>query len=173
MKREELTALGLDREMVDRIMAIHGADIERHKKEAAGLGERLARAEKGTEGLRRARREADEWKRRYTALEEESQAQRYRRACSDAAGALRFTSAGARESFLRRLGEAKLPLDGEGFSGREYEAFLEGVRGEDPGAFADLSSVPRFVAATPGTPLGAPDRRAAANDALRALLQKD
>lgn len=52
MKREELSSLGLGEELIGRVMALHGADIERHKNEASRLRSRLAEAE---ERLRRAR----------------------------------------------------------------------------------------------------------------------
>ena len=154
MKREQLASLGIDRELIERIMALPDAGRE-------------------TDGVRQARREAERWKARCTALEEQAALARYRKACDDAAAALNFSCASARETFLRRLGEATLPRDGEHLATREYGAFLEAFGAQDPGAFAEYADIPRFVDATPGAAPFATDRRAAANDALRALLQKD
>ncbi|MDY3217836.1 MAG: hypothetical protein SOX80_00645, partial [Candidatus Fimivivens sp.] len=90
-----------------------------------------------------------------------------------AAGALRFSSKGARQAFLAALDERQLPLEGEEFSKAEYQMFLEGYRDGDPGAFEELCPAPRFVASTPGTGFPVSNRHAQANDALRVLLQKN
>ena len=146
MKREELSSLGLGEELIDRVMALHGADIERHKNEASRLRSRLAEAEERLGALEGAQGEAE---------------------------SLRFSSKGARQAFLAALDERQLPLEGEEFSKAEYQMFLEGYRDGDPGAFEELCPAPRFVASTPGTGFPVSNRHAQANDALRVLLQKN
>ena len=65
MKREELSSLGLGEELIGRVMALHGADIERHKNETAGLRLRLAEAEERLGALEGARGEAESWRERF------------------------------------------------------------------------------------------------------------
>ncbi|GKH52273.1 hypothetical protein CE91St46_33840 [Eubacteriales bacterium] len=173
MKREELSSLGLGEELIGRVMALHGADIERHKNEASMLRSRLAEAEERLGALEGAQGEAESWRERFEILEAETARREYRRAAESAAGALRFSSKGARQAFLAALDERQLPLEGEEFSKAEYQMFLEGYRDGDPGAFEELCPAPRFVASTPGTGFPVSNRHAQANDALRVLLQKN
>lgn len=44
MKRADLEALGLEKETIDKIMALHGADIEAKKKEYNSLNDKLTEA---------------------------------------------------------------------------------------------------------------------------------
>lgn len=74
MKRDELTKLGLDEEAVNKIMAIHGADVEKHKQAAMeseanlkALQDQLAEANQAIEGFKALdvegiKKAADEWK---------------------------------------------------------------------------------------------------------------
>ena len=173
MKREELSSLGLGEELIGRVMALHGADIERHKNETAGLRLLLAEAEERLGALEGARGEAESWRERFETLEAETAQREYRRAAESAAGALRFSSKGARRAFLTALEERRLPLERGEFSKAEYQTFLEEYRDGDPGAFEETCAVPRFVAATPGTGFPVSNRHAQANAALRVLLQKN
>ena len=65
MKREELSSLGLGEELIGRVMALHGADIERHKNEASMLRSRLAEAEERLGALEGAQGEAESWRERW------------------------------------------------------------------------------------------------------------
>lgn len=105
MKREELSSLGLGEELIGRVMALHGADIERHKNEASRLRSRLAEAEERLGALEGAQGEAESWRERFEILEAETARREYRRAAESAAGALRFSSKGARQAFLAALDE--------------------------------------------------------------------
>ena len=86
MKTEELTAIGLTEEQATQVLAIHGKDIEKHKKavttletERDDLKQRLTTAEttlKSFEGIDPAKiqqevqtykQQAEEAERRYTA----------------------------------------------------------------------------------------------------------
>lgn len=69
MKREELSSLGLGEELIGRVMALHGADIERHKNEASRLRSRLAEAEERLGALEGAQGEAESWRERFEILE--------------------------------------------------------------------------------------------------------
>ena len=79
MKREELSSLGLGEELIDRVMALHGADIERHKNEASMLRSRLAEAEERLGALEGAQGEAESWRERFEILEAETARREYRR----------------------------------------------------------------------------------------------
>lgn len=80
MKREELSSLGLGEELIGRVMALHGADIERHKNEASRLRSRLAEAEERLGALEGAQGEAESWRERFEILEAETARREYRRA---------------------------------------------------------------------------------------------
>ncbi|MDY3217892.1 MAG: hypothetical protein SOX80_00930, partial [Candidatus Fimivivens sp.] len=96
MKREELSSLGLGEELIDRVMALHGADIERHKNEASRLRSRLAEAEERLGALEGAQGEAESWRERFEILEAETARREYRRAAASAAGARGGRAKGAR-----------------------------------------------------------------------------
>ncbi len=165
MKQEELLALGLGEEQTNAILALHDAEVERHKNEAAGLRTRV-------EEMQGAQGEAAQLRERCRALEAQAAGQAYRHAAEQALEALRFTSKGARGAFERALCDRGLPVGEDGFCEEEYRAFLSEYQADDPGAFEGDAPAPRFVGPTPGA---APshDPHTQANDALRALLRRE
>ena len=86
MKREELVKLGLAEEVVDKVMAMNGQDIEKHKNEAAaaktevdGFKTQLAEASKQIEAFKGmdiegVKKSADEWKTKAEKAESDSKA---------------------------------------------------------------------------------------------------
>lgn len=74
MKREDLIKLGIAEDLVDKIMALHGSDIEGHKTrlttvqtELDGLKKQLSEANTAIEGFKKLdvdgiKAAADEWK---------------------------------------------------------------------------------------------------------------
>ena len=84
MKREDLTKLGIAEDLVDKIMALHGSDIESHKTklttsqaEVEGLKKQLTEAGAAIEGFKKLDPEAlqkavDEWKAKAEAAQAEA-----------------------------------------------------------------------------------------------------
>ena len=110
MKREELTELGLAPEAVDKIMALHGRDVEKHKAAAQALTQNNADL---------------------TAQLSETQ---YTHAAENAVKGINFTSESAKKAFCAALKDASLPFENGALTG--FDAFAAEYRTADPAAFA-------------------------------------
>lgn len=76
MKKDELTALGLTDEQSDKVLAINGRDIEKHKKaaedakaETATLQQQLSDRDKDLETLKAGAEDAEKVKQQLTDLQ--------------------------------------------------------------------------------------------------------
>ena len=147
MKREELTQIGLDAQAVDKVLALYGRDVEKHKAAAEGWRQKY---DTDTEALRREARE--------TA---------YDAAAQSAMRPLRFTSESAKKVFDAELKAAQLPLENGALTG--FDAFARQWRDTDPAAFApdadEAAKTPVAVAVRPAQ--GAAGADAAAQSSLR------
>lgn len=114
MKREELAELGLAAEAVDKVMAIHGRDVEKHKSTA------------------------QEWQQKYEAdtgaLREQAAEVAYEAAAQDALRGMRFSSESAKKAFAAELRAARLPVGNGALAG--FDSFVEQYRAQDEAAFA-------------------------------------
>lgn len=131
MKREELTEIGVAPELLDKIMALNGCDIEKHKTAA------------------------QHWEEKYSqdtaALKAQLGDAHYARAADLAVQKLNFSSESAKKAFCAELKAAALPLENDTFQG--FDAFAESYREKDPAAFAEAAgSMPMFVRPSGGTP---------------------
>lgn len=161
MKREELTALHVPEDAIDKIMQINGADIEKHKKaaetargEAKTLKNQLAEANGKLEkigdpaaDLETARQEAADWKQKYETMQtEQAEAERkrmYDEALAASLGDVAFSSESAKKAFLADAAAKNLPVDNGRLLG--FADFLKGYRESDPGAFAPEKPTPGLV----------------------------
>jgi len=158
MKREDLTKLELSDEQIDKIMALHGQDIEKHKAslsgvqtELDGLKKQLGEANTTIESFKKLdvdtiKQAADEWKAKAEAAEAEASAQ---------LAALKFDHAldGALAGAKARNGKAvkallqtdllKLADDGT-ISGLKEQ--LDKIKSENDYLFEDDKPQPRVVA---------------------------
>ena len=87
MNREDILKLGVAEDLVDKIMALHGADIESHKTklstaqaEIDGLKKQVGEANTAIEGFKKLdpdalQKAADEWKAKAEQAEKDAQAQ--------------------------------------------------------------------------------------------------
>lgn len=153
MKREELKELGLSEEQTARVMALHGADIERQKSAAAalaaerdGLAEQLAEAGAKLEGYdpdwrAKAAQAQQEAAAKAAALERQYLAER------QTAG-LRFSSESAKRAFLADLSGKNLPVTDGRLDG--FDEFVQAYREADPGAFGEAAGLPAIVRPTGG-----------------------
>lgn len=150
MERKFLEDLGLEKDVIDKVLDEHSSDIGKHKKqigaietERDGLKEQLEKANKAiadmdgldAEGLKRA---AAEWEQKHKDDTESLKAEIAKNNYTHAAEALSlketFTSEAARKAFVSDLIAKSLPLEDGKFTG--YDDFKKTYIESDPGAFA-------------------------------------
>lgn len=165
MKREELIALGLADDVMDKVMALNGADIEKNKATITALATdrdnlktQLTAANEQIEqfkgmdidGIKQA---AEDWKNKYETDKsnwEKQLAERdYDTAAQQSVSTLKFTSESAKRAFLADLKAKGLPLQDGKMLG--FEDFREQYAKSDPYAFAGDKPLPQFTAPG-GTP---------------------
>ena len=173
MKTDELKALGLSDDQVQRVFALHGEDVNGLKTTIATLtAERdtartsLGEANKKLEGY------DPDWKQKAADAQQQAEQQiagiKVRYAAASAADALKFTSESAKKAFLSDLAAKKLPLQDDGKL-LGFDDFVKSYKESDPGAFAPEGGLPRVTASAAGQP-AAPTTKEQANAALRAAF---
>lgn len=170
MKREFLKELGIDDSVIDKIMAENGKDVEKQKKEAEKVTEKIKSLEseletnkqtlaeatsqiekfKGmdVEGIQKS---ADEWKSKYETFQKETEsqkldfenkmkAQEYEFAAKDYINGLKFTNDFTKNAFLKEFMSQELKLDEGKFLGAED--YINKFKESNPGVFAEESTDP-------------------------------
>lgn len=172
MKTEDLKALGLSDEQVQRVFAMNGEEMNGLKASVATLtAERdtartsLADANKKLEGYdpewrAKAEKAENDAKEQVAALQNDFAAQA-------AISAVKFSSESAKKAFLSDLKAKNLPLQEGKLLG--FDDYLANYKKNDPGAFAPEGGLPRMAAGTSGPP-AAPTAHEQANAALRAAF---
>ena len=158
MKREYLKELGLEDEIIDKVLAENGKDIEREKgkaeaakADAENLKTQLADRDKDLEELKKnagsadeIKAQMDELKAKYDKDTESFKAQIAERDYSAAASAaitganVKFSSKGAERAFRDELKAKGLTLKDGALEG--FDDFLKAQREADPGAFAPVGA---------------------------------
>lgn len=173
MKTDELKALGLSDDQVQRVFALHVEDVNGLKTTIATLtAERdtartsLGEANKKLEGY------DPDWKQKAADAQQQAEQQiagiKAQYAAASAADALHFTSESAKKAFLSDLAAKKLPLQDDGKL-LGFDDFVKSYKESDPGAFAPDGGLPRVAASAAGQPT-APTTKEQANAALRAAF---
>ena len=173
MKTEDLKALGLNDDQVQHVFALHGEDLNALKASVATLtAERdtartnLADANKKLEGY------DPDWKQKAAQAQKDADQQvadlKARYAETRAAAGLKFSSEGARKSFMADLAAKKLSMQEDG-SLLGFDDFVKSYKQTDPGAFAPDGGLPRVTGSATGQPT-APTTKEQANAALRAAF---
>lgn len=140
MKTEELKALGLNDEQVQKVFAMHGEDVNREKQATTEARARLTAAQNQLQEANRKLEGYDpEWKQKAAQAQQEAQQQlsemKAQYAASTATASLKFTSESAKKTFLADLAAKKLPLQEDGTL-LGLEDFVKAYQKADPGAFA-------------------------------------
>ena len=162
MKRDFLESLGLEKDVIDKILAENGADIEREKAKTtqADAQQRLADSTRELEDLKKTngdvaavQKKFDELQARYDTdtqslrdqLTERDYADAISRAISEANGGkgIKFSSKGARTAFEAALRAQKLELKDGALTG--FDEFVKAQREADPDAFAPDKPAARFA----------------------------
>lgn len=168
MKREDIIALGIeDKDVLDKILALNGADIEKQKTSLSTLTterdnykSKLEVANQQIEqfkglNVEQIQKAADDWKQKYEAAEADYQGKLAERDYHDAALAaltdVKFTSKAAKTAFLSLLKEKQLKLDNGKLVG--FDDVLNQAKTDDPSAFASDKLPPKFTDPITGAPL--------------------
>lgn len=139
MKTEELKALGLNDEQVQKVFAMHGEDVNREKQAAAEAKAQLTAAQSQLQEVNRKLEGYDpEWKQKAAQAQQEARRQldemKAQYAAGSAAAGLKFTSESAKKAFLADLAAEKLPLQEDGTL-LGLEDFVKAYQKASPGAF--------------------------------------
>lgn len=173
MKTEDLKALGLNDDQVQRVFAMNGEDMNGLKASVATLTaerdaarEQLADANKKLEGY------DPEWKTKATQAQQQAEQQiaelKASHAAASAAAGIKFSSESAKKAFLADLTAKKLTLQDDGTL-LGFDDFVKSYKKTDPGAFAPDGGLPRVSGSATGTP-STPTAKDQANAALRAAF---
>ena len=146
MKTEDLKALGLNDDQVQRVFAMNGEDMNGLKASVATLTaerdaarEQLADANKKLEGY------DPEWKTKATQAQQQAEQQiaelKASHAAASAAAGIKFSSESAKKAFLADLTAKKLTLQDDGTL-LGFDDFVKSYKQSDPGAFAQEGGYP-------------------------------
>ena len=172
MKTEDLKALGLNDDQVQKVFAMNGTDMNDLKQQVTTLTterdaarSQLGEANKKLEGYdpewrAKAEKAENDAKEQLAALQNDFAAQ-------TAISAVKFSSESAKKAFLSDLKAKNLPLQEGKLLG--FDEYLANYKKNDPGAFAPEGGLPRMAAGTSGQP-AAPTAHEQANAALRAAF---
>jgi len=158
MKREDLIKLGVAEDVVDKIMAAHGKDIEDHKSKLAtaqteldNLKSQLKDAGEAIEGFKKldidgVKKSADEWKAKAEQAEKDAQAQvaqlKFEHALDGALTGAKAKNAKAVKALLQ-ADALKLNEDGSILGLKEQ---LEKIKSEADYLFESDAPTPKVVA---------------------------
>lgn len=172
MKTEDLKALGLNDDQVQKVFAMNGTDMNDLKQQVTTLTterdaarSQLGEANKKLEGYdpewrAKAEKAENDAKEQVAALQNDFAAQ-------TAISAVKFSSESAKKAFLSDLKAKNLPLQEGKLLG--FDDYLANYKKNDPGAFAPEGGLPRMAAGTSGQP-ASPTAHEQANAALRAAF---
>ena len=153
MKKEELLNIGLTEEQADKVFAMNGKDIEKHKKAAEdaradkeALEQQVADRDKDIAELKKTSGDAakiqeklDELQGKYDKETEAYKAQLAQRDYQNAIdkaiadSGVKFSSKSAEKAFRAGIGDSKLEMKDGALDG--FDKYLEKAKSEDPSAF--------------------------------------
>lgn len=153
MKTEELKALGLNDDQVQKVFAMNGTEMNDLKQQITTLtAERdtarnnLSDANKKLEGY------DPEWKTKAEKAENDAKAQveelQKDFAAQTAAAGVKFSSESAKRAFLSDLKAKKLTLQDGKLLG--FDDYLKNYKESDPGAFAPEKAAPTITVGSKG-----------------------
>ena len=173
MKTEDLKALGLNDDQVQKVFAMNGTELNDLKQQVSTL---TAERDTARTNLGEANRKLEgydpEWKTKADQARQQAEQQvaemKAEYAATSAASSLKFTSDSAKKAFLADLNAKKLPLQDDGTL-LGFDDYVASYKKTDPGAFAPDGGLPRVSGSATGTP-ATPTTKEQANAALRAAF---
>lgn len=145
MKTEDLKALGLNDDQVQKVFAMNGAEMNDLKQQVATLTtERdTARTQLGDVNKKLEGYDPD-WKTKAAEAENQAKAQvaelQHDFAAQSAVSGVKFSSESAKKAFLSDLKAKKLPVQEGKLLG--FDDYLKSYKESDPGAFAPEKAAP-------------------------------
>lgn len=153
MKKEELLNIGLTEEQADKVFAMNGKDIEKHKKAAEdakadkeALEQQVADRDKDIAELKKTSGDAAKIQEKLNELQgkydketeayKEQLTQRDYQTAIDKAIAdsgVKFSSKSAEKAFRAGIGDSKLEMKDGALDG--FDKYLEKAKSDDPSAF--------------------------------------
>ena len=176
MKTEDLKALGLNDEQVQRVFAMNGEELNSLKASVATLTDErdTARASLSDANTKLEGYDPD-WKAKAAQAQQQADQQiadlKAGYAADSAASGLKFTSDSAKKAFMADLKAKKLPLQDDGTL-LGFDDYVASYKKTDPGAFAPEGGLPRVSGSATGTP-ATPTTKEQANAALRAAFGRN
>lgn len=176
MKTEDLKALGLNDEQVQRVFAMNGEELNSLKASVATL---TAERDTARDSLSDANKKLEgydpDWKTKAAQAQQQADQQiadlKAGYAADSAASGLKFTSDSAKKAFMADLKAKKLPLQDDGTL-LGFDDYVSSYKKTDPGAFAPEGGLPRVSGSATGTP-ATPTTKEQANAALRAAFGRN
>ena len=173
MKTEDLKALGLNDDQVQKVFAMNGTELNDLKQQVATL---TAERDTARTNLGEANRKLEgydpEWKTKADQARQQAEQQvaemKAGYAATSAASSLKFTSDSAKKAFMADLKAKKLPLQDDGTL-LGFDDYVKSYKQTDPGAFAPEGGLPRVSGSATGTP-ATPTTKEQASAALRAAF---
>lgn len=146
MKTEELKALGLTDEQVQRVFAMNGEDVNGLKANIATLtAERDTARGQLTDANKKLEGYDPDWQQKAAKAQEQADQQindlKAKHAASSAVAGIKFSSESAKKAFLADLTEKKLPLQDDGTL-LGFDDFVKSYKQADPGAFDSAGGYP-------------------------------
>lgn len=173
MKTEDLKALGLSDDQVQRVFAMNGEDTNGLKASVATLtAERDAARTQLGEANKKLEGYDPDWKQKASDAQQQADRKvaelKAQFAADHAAAGLKFSSESAKRAFMADLTGKQLPLQDDGTL-LGFDDFVASYKKTDPGAFAPDGGLPRVSGSATGTP-ATPTAKDQANAALRAAF---
>ena len=146
MKTEDLKALGLNDDQVQRVFAMNGEDMNGLKASIATLtAERDAARAQLDDANKKLEGYDPEWKTKATQAQRQAEQQiaelKASHAAASAAAGIKFSSESAKKAFLADLTAKKLTLQDDGTL-LGFDDFVKSYKQADPGAFAQEGGYP-------------------------------
>lgn len=158
MKKEDLLNIGLTEEQADKVFAMNGKDIEKHKKSAEdakadkeAVEKQLADRNKDIEELKKASGDADSIKKQLEELQDkyDKETEDYKAQLAErdyqsavdkaiADGGIKFTSKSAEKAFRAGIRDSKLEMKDGALTG--FDKYLEKAKSDDPSAFVKTNT---------------------------------
>lgn len=149
MKTEDLKALGLNDEQVQKVFAMNGTELNDLKQQVTTLTtERDAARSQLGEANKKLEGYDPDWKQKAADAERKAAAQvsalKADYAAENAAAGLKFSSASAKKAFLAELKAKGLTLQDDGKL-LGFDDFVKEYKGADPDAFAPDKPAPTIT----------------------------
>lgn len=171
MNREELSKIkveglenGLPKEVIDKLMELNGNSInelkkenEKLKTEKEGLETQLTEANSKIEGFKeidveKIKAEVDEWKEKYNTdtqkLKDSLTQKDYDYKINELTNGLKFSSNGAKKSFIEDLKAKGLKLENDNLLG--FDDFVKSYKETDPNTFVNEENTNQEVFTSTG-----------------------